>query len=314
MTTLRFLVLVSCLYAVNAEGWNYAEKGPTSWNRNPDYPICGLKRQSPVNIELPNTVFKNELTPFDDSLFQFSQGGELLNNGHTIGLGFDGWTIPAGTANFTDSYKAVNLHLHWGSPSSRGSEHTFNNQQAFAELHFVHFNTKYGTLGDAVDKPDGLAVLGVMALKRGNVDNPAFEQLISSIVDNSTRYKNDFTTISNFEFSGLFPSSTALYYRYLGSLTTPACFESVTWTVFNNVIVISERQARILSTQLFEYENDSLSNREIVNNFRPIQPLNGRTVYRSQPGGLAAGATSHMVTAFVMISSLLMSVLVANIL
>ena len=31
-----------------------------------------------------------------------------------------------------------------------------------AELHLVHFNTKYGSFGDAVDKPDGLAVLGIL--------------------------------------------------------------------------------------------------------------------------------------------------------
>ena len=31
-----------------------------------------------------------------------------------------------------------------------------------SELHLVHFNTKYGDLGSAVDKPDGLAVLGVL--------------------------------------------------------------------------------------------------------------------------------------------------------
>ena len=30
-----------------------------------------------------------------------------------------------------------------------------------SELHLVHFNTKYGDLNNAVDKADGLAVLGV---------------------------------------------------------------------------------------------------------------------------------------------------------
>ena len=29
------------------------------------------------------------------------------------------------------------------------------------EMHLVHYNTKYGSFGNAVDKPDGLAVLGV---------------------------------------------------------------------------------------------------------------------------------------------------------
>jgi hypothetical protein len=31
-----------------------------------------------------------------------------------------------------------------------------------SELHLVHFNTKYGDLNSAVDKPDGLAVLGIL--------------------------------------------------------------------------------------------------------------------------------------------------------
>ena len=35
-------------------------------------------------------------------------------------------------------------------------------QMFSAELHLVHFNTKYGDLGNAVDKPDGLAVLGML--------------------------------------------------------------------------------------------------------------------------------------------------------
>ena len=30
-----------------------------------------------------------------------------------------------------------------------------------AELHFVHYNKKYGSLGNATSHPDGLAVLGV---------------------------------------------------------------------------------------------------------------------------------------------------------
>ncbi len=29
------------------------------------------------------------------------------------------------------------------------------------ELHLVHYNTAYGSFGEAVDKPDGLGVLGI---------------------------------------------------------------------------------------------------------------------------------------------------------
>ncbi len=62
----------------------------------------------------------------------------------------------------------MNLHLHWGTFNSGGSEHTFNNERSFCELHFVHYNTKYGSLGEAVDKPDGLAVLGIMGVVGGS--------------------------------------------------------------------------------------------------------------------------------------------------
>ena len=54
------------------------------------------------------------------------------------------------------------MHMHWGTQSSGGSEHTFNYQQTFGEMHFVHYNTKYPNISAAVQQPDGLAVLGVM--------------------------------------------------------------------------------------------------------------------------------------------------------
>ena len=48
------------------------------------------------------------------------------------------------------------------------------------ELHLVHYKTAYGTIANAVSKPDGLAVLGVM-FEISQTDNPAFTPLVNAL-------------------------------------------------------------------------------------------------------------------------------------
>lgn len=59
-------------------------------------------------------------------------------------------------------YTLVQFHCHWGATNDQGSEHTINGNKFAGELHFVHWNsTKYKTLVEAAQHPDGLCVLGV---------------------------------------------------------------------------------------------------------------------------------------------------------
>lgn len=46
-----------------------------------------------------------------------------------------------------------------------------------------------------------------------------------------------------FSIQELMPKQKSSYFRYFGSVTTPLCNEIVTWTVFDNFIDISEKQA-----------------------------------------------------------------------
>ena len=59
-------------------------------------------------------------------------------------------------------YELWQFHAHWGKEDGHGSEHTVDGKNYAAELHLVHWNKKYGTPDIAVDKPDGLSVLGIL--------------------------------------------------------------------------------------------------------------------------------------------------------
>ncbi len=79
-----------------------------------------------------------------------------------------------------DEYRLWQFHAHWGKDSERGAEHTIDGRNYAGEvrkevisfltrlikqffscqIHFVHWNTKYGSPQAAVNEPDGLCVLG----------------------------------------------------------------------------------------------------------------------------------------------------------
>ena len=64
------------------------------------------------------------------------------------------------------------------------------------------------------------------------------------------------------------------YYSYSGSLTTPPCFETVTWLVMKDVSTVSEAQLQALREI---YQSDGST--PITINYRPVQPINGRAVF-----------------------------------
>ena len=118
------------------------------------------------------------------------------------------------------------------------------------------------------------------------------------------------TITSPFKLRHMLPMQLRDYYRYMGSLTTPPCHETVKWTVFRDLLYMSEEQVRIGDNQplhngsfililaifqfflcfnMFEFQLqklrsvyiDTTKTEVMVDNWRPPQPLNGRTVYIS---------------------------------
>ncbi|NXK52783.1 CAH14 anhydrase, partial [Chauna torquata] len=182
------------------------------------------------------------------------------------------------------------LHFHWGrSGRTEGAEHLLDGRRAPAEMHVVHYDAeRYANASEAQHHAAGLAVLGVL-LEAGDEPNPAYDNILSHL--GSIRYAGQTTSIPSFSVQDLLPERLDRYYRYNGSLTTPPCFQSVLWTVFQQPVRISLAQLEQLQGSLYTTAADEPSPERLEDNFRAPQDLNQRLVLssfasgESRPGG-----------------------------
>ncbi|NXG41061.1 CAH9 anhydrase, partial [Psilopogon haemacephalus] len=234
---------------------------------------CAGTLQSPINIDTAKTIFSPQLQPIQLSGYSLpaKEKLRLTNNGHTVQL-----DLPeslAITGGYAQQYRAVQLHLHWGFPLGHGSEHTVNGHRFAAEIHVVHYNTKYDSFKEAMVHPDGLAVLGAF-LEVGPRENQYYRQILEHLYKIGS--EGEEVLVPGFNIAGLLPANLKFYFHYNGSLTTPPCYQTVKWTVFNQTMLLSHDQMSMLVMTL---RNDD--NKPLLNNYRPVQGLHRRQVLAS---------------------------------
>ncbi|XP_072230519.1 carbonic anhydrase 4-like [Leuresthes tenuis] len=274
-------VLLASFWTVStgAEDWCYQSEftcshqcnAPEKWKFvNQD---CGGKYQSPINIVTRKTIKNECLTPLQFNNYQHTFIRPIKNNGHSVQVEVPNLSTISG-ADLPATYKAVQFHLHWGNKGGPGSEHTIDGEQYPMELHIVHMKTQYTSLTTALSDKEGVAVLAFF-FERSNSANRKYDPIITSL--QSIKATNSNTTLPSISLAQLIPSERNMtsYYRYKGSLTTPGCTEAVIWTVFENPIPLSMEQLKAFSELQFH------DGKPMVENFRPVQPLNDRNVYRS---------------------------------
>ncbi|KAM6953737.1 carbonic anhydrase 1-like [Aplochiton taeniatus] len=257
-----------------SHAWGYApNNGPDKWVEN--FPIANGPRQSPIDVVPGEATYDAALKPLKLK-YDPSTSIDILNNGHSFQVTFaddtDSSTLTEGP--ITGTYRLKQFHFHWGASDDRGSEHTVNGKKYAAELHLVHWNTKYPSFGDAASQPDGLAVVGVF-LEVG-AENPQLQKLLDGF--DAIKAKGKQTSFANFDPTTLLPSSLN-YWTYLGSLTTPPLLESVTWIVCQKSITVSPAQMSKFRSLLFSGEGETACC--MVDNYRPPQALKGRAVRAS---------------------------------
>jgi len=249
--------------------WGYKENdGPKHWHKS--FPVANSgSRQSPVDIV---TSTCNPEPTMSDLKYQYSPAIiNMVNTGASWRMDFNSQEVNLSGGPLDGDYKILQMHAHWGAKAGQGSEHTVDGKMYDAELHIVHYNTKYGDPTAAVDKPDGLAVLG-MFIKTGKE-----HQELSKICKNLESIETKDSSLQmqdSLNPTNCLPENKT-FYTYPGSLTTPPLFESVTWIVFKEPIEMSEEQ---LNTMRSLKIGDGKDCDCMVDNYRPPCPLGQRKI------------------------------------
>ncbi|EDV42480.1 uncharacterized protein Dana_GF18008, isoform A [Drosophila ananassae] len=265
-------------------GFNYDKNG-RDWN------IKGGKRQSPIALCKYNAttshVPKLELINYHKLL---CDPLSVINVGLTVLM-----RIPKTVEGEQPSvcistevghiFEAQQLHFHWGSEQSRGSEHNLDGEFYDGEMHIVHKNATYETNNEAGRHPNGFAVLAIMLR---NLKPPENESLALNEIFNQVSEISEVESTQNLGksialedlFGGM---DTGRYLTYQGSLTTPPCAEAVLWFVFQTPLDIPHE----LWQNFWQLRNSQ--GQRVLNTYRVLQDDHDRTVYLSEGKSTSQG-------------------------
>eukprot|EP01084_Bolivina_argentea_P291751 501457_1 len=314
---LAWLLTHKCKASTSSIHWQYDASGNAASDWPKLYPECGSLHQSPINIIINASTSCTQPLLLDWTYHGQIQHFGIKNNGHSLqAIPFDivhaaGTDISqikplqhpddtdirlknkfynTYTSTVNSEYCIDSLHFHWASNNEYGSEHEINEKHYPLEAHFVHYSCDYYTGNDALnaystsgtttyDDHNVLAVIGV--LFEIGAANPALNKILTTdIIAGVSQYQGantDLLYYTDFDMNDLLPQNKEMI-CYLGSLTTPPCFETVRWNVMKHTMTVSQEQMDKFRLIL----QSTNANNPMAPNWRPLQDINYRKIYECQ--------------------------------
>ncbi|CAH2040146.1 unnamed protein product, partial [Iphiclides podalirius] len=272
----------------SASEWSY--KYQTQW---PTQCRSGVQ-QSPINIMSRNAIVDKHQAHIRGPLIFRGYGNVKLkarNTGRTLKWMVEEDSVAPVLSGgpLRGNYTFIQFHLHWF------SEHAIDGMKYPLEIHMVHVKTGL-TTAEAVKRPDGLAVVGVLCqVHAGDGSEYHLEELESQLPSLLSPTQGEGLPIT-LDMTRLMSPQQQSYYTYHGSLTTPDCQEVVTWIVHDRPISITDSQ----------YKTFRQVNVGGVDNYRSLQPTN-RVVYRSAASSISSPGPIGILGALLGATSLLKS-------
>ncbi|XP_061583274.1 receptor-type tyrosine-protein phosphatase gamma isoform X2 [Cololabis saira] len=261
--------------------WSYSgSHGPRGWAAL--YPECAAKNQSPVDILDEQALVSEEYQELVLDKFNIESSNQttMKNTGKTVAVLLKDDYFVRG-AGLPGRFKAEKMEFHWGhSNGSAGSEHSINGRRFPVEMQIYLYNSDdFDSLSAAIKERRIIAAMAVF-FELGQKDNPAVEPIIQGLKGVVHHEKE--TNLRSFILRDLLPSSVDSYYRYTGSLTTPPCSKVVEWIIFSRPVYLSHSQLDAFYSIFTTEQQDHVKSVEYLrNNFRPLQDLGSREVFKS---------------------------------
>ncbi|KAM5320417.1 carbonic anhydrase 6 [Glossophaga mutica] len=286
---LMSLLLAGAL-AQHGSEWTYSGGALEEEHWPREYPACGGNRQSPINLQRKKVQYNPSLKALNLTGYE-AQGVEfpVTNTGHSVQI-----SLPPTmrmTASDGTKYVALQMHFHWGGApfNVSGSEHTVDGLRYTAEIHVLHYNSKYSSYDAAKSAPDGLAVLAALVEVKEDTRNTYYGDFTSHLQDITLTGQS--TVLRGLNIQDMLPQDLHHYYTYQGSLTTPPCTENVQWFLLADTVPFSRTQLRKLENSLLNHQSKVMQN-----NYRRTQPLNSRVVeanFMYEPNPERGGGSSQ---------------------
>lgn len=281
--------------------WTYED------NLGQIFPQCSGSKQSPIDIDTSKVVenlhLRLGLTAYDKPITGF-----LINQFPTFQLAPFSYQWPRPNAlvstsiarafnPMADSHFVLNyVQFYWSQSDQEGnrlSVHKIDGENFLVELHFVHLNTAYSSIEEALTRPDGLLIFAVMVVPSTH-ESYIFDRIIDELqAQNLTQPNKRVAIDEDSTWRSLLPADTSRFYRYSGSMIAPPCHESVQWIIFEDKLKLGQRQLKRLRRFRFLSQNikrrrknnfilgDACDKTDWTSQRRPMQPLGGRIIERS---------------------------------
>uniref|UniRef100_A0A665V0N4 protein-tyrosine-phosphatase n=1 Tax=Echeneis naucrates TaxID=173247 RepID=A0A665V0N4_ECHNA len=176
-------------------------------------------------------------------------------------------------AGLPGRFKAEKMEFHWGqSNGSAGSEHSISGRRFPVEMQIYLYNSDdFDSLSAAIRERRIIAAMAVFfEVQVLPLRKTVFFHLLTEKE----------TNLRSFILRDLLPSSVDSYYRYTGSLTTPPCSKVVEWIIFSRPVYLSPSQVCPVHAHMLQQDHVKAVE-YLRNNFRPLQDLDNRKVFKS---------------------------------